>query len=182
VIAETRHGFVCANAGVDASNVEPGFLSLLPEDPDASAEAIRSALETRLGVGIGLVVTDTFGRPWRQGLVNVAIGCAGMPALVDLRGTADHHGRELEATVVALADEVAAAGDLVKGKTAGRPVAVVRGLAHLVAADDGPGAAAARRPAAEDMFRLGTDEARAQGYAEGYRAGRAATGGAGATP
>lgn len=129
VIAETRHGFVCANAGVDASNVDDGFLCLLPEDPDASAARLRDALEERLGVGPAVVVTDTFGRPWRQGVVNVAIGVAGLPALVDLRGTLDQGGRTLEATVVALADEVAAASGLVMGKADRIPVALVRGLA-----------------------------------------------------
>ncbi|MGZ8593298.1 MAG: coenzyme F420-0:L-glutamate ligase, partial [Actinomycetota bacterium] len=109
VIAETRHGFVCANAGVDASNVEGGFVCLLPADPDASAARLREGLRARLRVRLSVVVTDTFGRPWRQGVVNVAIGVAGLPALVDLRGTPDHGGRTLEATVVALADEVAAA-------------------------------------------------------------------------
>ena len=128
VIAETRHGFVCANAGVDASNVQEGFLTLLPEDPDGSAERLRDALSERLGVDLAVVITDTFGRTWRRGLVNVAIGCAGIPSLVDLRGSADHHGRELEATVVALADEVAAASGLAMGKAARVPVAVVRGV------------------------------------------------------
>jgi coenzyme F420-0:L-glutamate ligase/coenzyme F420-1:gamma-L-glutamate ligase len=150
VIAETHHGFVCANAGVDASNVEAGFLTLLPVDPDASAELLRSAFAERLGVDVGVVVTDTFGRPWRQGLVNVAIGCAGLPPLVDLRGTADDHGRELEATVVALADEVAAASGLVMGKSARAPAALVRG----VGAQAEPGSARALvRPAEEDLFR-----------------------------
>ncbi|MFM7719461.1 MAG: coenzyme F420-0:L-glutamate ligase, partial [Actinomycetota bacterium] len=129
VIAETRHGLVCANAGVDASNVAPGFLTLLPEDPDASAERIRDGLRRALGVDLGVVVTDTFGRAWRDGVVNVAIGCAGLPALVDLRGTPDHAGRELEATVVALADEVAAASGLVMGKAARVPAGVLGGLA-----------------------------------------------------
>ena len=128
VIAETRHGFVCANAGVDASNVEAGFLTLLPEDPDSSAERLRKALSERLGAELAVVITDTFGRPWRQGLVNVAIGCSGLPALVDLRGTLDAQGRELEATIVALADEVAAGTGLVMGKAAGVPAAVVRGV------------------------------------------------------
>ncbi|MGZ8607728.1 MAG: coenzyme F420-0:L-glutamate ligase [Actinomycetota bacterium] len=128
VIAETRHGFVCANAGVDASNVEAGFLTLLPEDPDGSAERLRKALSERLGSELAVVITDTFGRPWRQGLVNVAIGCSGLPAVVDLRGTLDAQGRELEATIVALADEVAAASGLVMGKAAGVPAAVVRGV------------------------------------------------------
>ncbi len=150
VIAETHHGFVCANAGVDASNVEPGFLTLLPVDPDASAARLRLGFAERLGVHVGVVVTDTFGRPWRQGLVNVAIGCAGLPAVVDLRGTADHHGRELEATVVALADEVAAASGLVIGKSSRVPAALVRGL--TIGA--GPGRARDLiRPAEDDLFR-----------------------------
>jgi coenzyme F420-0:L-glutamate ligase/coenzyme F420-1:gamma-L-glutamate ligase len=128
VIAETRHGFVCANAGVDASNVAEGFLTLLPEDPDLSAEEIRVAFGAGLGLGLGVVVTDTFGRAWRHGLVNVAIGCAGLPALVDLRGTKDATGRVLEATVEALADEVAAASGLVMGKSDGIPACIVRGV------------------------------------------------------
>jgi coenzyme F420-0:L-glutamate ligase/coenzyme F420-1:gamma-L-glutamate ligase len=129
VIAETRHGFVCANAGVDASNVDEGWLSLLPEDPDASAERLRAGLGERLGIAPAVVITDTFGRAWRSGVVNVAIGCAGLPALVDLRGTPDDRGRVLEATVVALADEVAAASGLVIGKASRTPAALVRGLA-----------------------------------------------------
>lgn len=128
VIAETHHGFVCANAGVDASNVEAGFLTLLPEDPDGSAERLRAALSDRLGADLAVVITDTFGRPWRQGLVNVAIGCSGLPALVDLRGTLDAQDRLLEATIVALADEVAAASGLVMGKASRVPAAVVRGV------------------------------------------------------
>jgi dehydro coenzyme F420 reductase / coenzyme F420-0:L-glutamate ligase / coenzyme F420-1:gamma-L-glutamate ligase len=128
VIAETRHGFVCANAGVDASNVGEGFVSLLPEDPDTSAEEIRLAFEAGIGVRIGVVVTDTFGRAWRHGVVNVAIGCAGLPALIDLRGSKDATGRLLDATIEALADEVAAATGLVMGKAASIPVAIVRGV------------------------------------------------------
>ncbi|HEX5949003.1 MAG TPA: coenzyme F420-0:L-glutamate ligase [Actinomycetota bacterium] len=150
VIAETRHGFVCANAGVDASNVPEGLLTLLPIDPDGSAAAIRDGLRARTGVEVGVVVTDTFGRPWRRGVVNVAIGGAGLPALVDLRGTRDAAGRVLEATVVALADEVAAAAGLVMGKAEGIPVAVVRGLRPVAA----PGRAADLvRPPEEDLFR-----------------------------
>jgi len=150
IIAETRHGLVCANAGVDASNVAEGFLTLLPEDPDASAERLRAALQERFDAGIGVVVTDTFGRPWRSGLVNVAIGCAGLPALVDLRGTKDATGRVLETTVVAVADEVAAASGLALGKADGVPVAVVRG-AHT----EGPSAPASSmiRPRDQDLFR-----------------------------
>ncbi|HSJ51523.1 MAG TPA: coenzyme F420-0:L-glutamate ligase [Actinomycetota bacterium] len=149
VISQTRHGFVCANAGVDASNVEAGLLTLLPEDPDASAGRLRSAFADRLGLEVAVVVTDTFGRPWRRGLVNVAIGCAGLPALVDLRGTTDHTGRELEATVVALADEVAAASGLVMGKAARIPAAIVRGVGT-----GGPVVPARElvRPPQEDLF------------------------------
>ncbi len=157
VIAETRHGFVCANAGVDASNVEAGFVSLLPVDPDESAQRILDTLTERLGLeSLGVVVTDTFGRPWRNGLVNVAIGCAGLPALVDLRGESDHHGRELEVTVVALADEVAAASGLVMGKTARVPVALVRGVVRGGAANGR--ARDLVRPADEDLFREGVIE------------------------
>jgi coenzyme F420-0:L-glutamate ligase/coenzyme F420-1:gamma-L-glutamate ligase len=151
VIARTRHGFVCANAGVDASNVDPGLLTLLPEDPDGSAERLRRGLREVLGAELAVVVTDTFGRPWRRGVLNVAIGCAGLPSLVDLRGTVDHSGRVLEATVVALADEVAAASGLVMGKAARRPAAIVRGVERGEAPD-----APARelvRPPEEDLFR-----------------------------
>jgi coenzyme F420-0:L-glutamate ligase/coenzyme F420-1:gamma-L-glutamate ligase len=150
VIAETRHGFVCANAGVDASNVEAGFLSLLPEDPDGSAERLREGLTERLGVEVAVVITDTFGRTWRRGVVNVSIGCAGIPALVDLRGTADHHGRELEATVVALADEVAAASGLAMGKASRVPAALVRGVAFDAATVP---ISELVRPPEEDLFR-----------------------------
>lgn len=157
IIAETHHGFVCANAGVDASNVEDGYVSLLPVDPDTSSETIRASLVERLGLSrLGVVMTDTFGRPWRNGLVNVAIGCAGLPAIIDLRGQTDHHGRELEVTVVALADEVAAASGLVMGKSARVPVALVRGVDIGVAA---PGRAAELvRSPDEDLFREGTIE------------------------
>jgi coenzyme F420-0:L-glutamate ligase / coenzyme F420-1:gamma-L-glutamate ligase len=157
IIAETHHGFVCANAGVDASNVEAGFVSLLPVDPDASSEAIRARLTDTLGLSrLGVVMTDTFGRPWRNGLVNVAIGCAGLPALIDLRGQADHHGRELEVTVVALADEVAAASGLVMGKSSRVPVALMRGV-DISATTPGRAADLIRAPD-EDLFREGTIE------------------------
>ncbi|MFD8414904.1 coenzyme F420-0:L-glutamate ligase [Streptomyces sp. NPDC059650] len=156
-IVENRQGLVMAAAGVDASNTEPGTVLLLPEDPDASAAAIRAGLRELLCVDVGVIVTDTFGRPWRAGLTDVAIGAAGVRVLDDLRGGTDAHGNPLSATVVATADELAAAGDLVKGKAEGLPVAVVRGLGHVL----GEGATAAQlvRPAAEDMFRLGTSEA-----------------------
>lgn len=160
-IVETRHGFVMAAAGVDASNTAPGTVLLLPEDPDASARAIRAGLRDACGVNVGVLVTDTFGRPWREGLTDVAIGAAGLRVVDDLRGASDSHGNELAATVTALADELAAAGDLVKGKATGSPVAVVRGLDRLVlpAEEDGDGGRALVRRAADDMFRLGTSEA-----------------------
>jgi coenzyme F420-0:L-glutamate ligase/coenzyme F420-1:gamma-L-glutamate ligase len=159
-IVENRQGLVMAAAGVDASNTPAGTVLLLPEDPDASARAVREGLRAALGVEVGVVVTDTFGRPWRTGLTDVGIGAAGVRVLDDLRGGTDAYGNPLSATVVALADELAAAGDLVKGKAAGRPVAVVRGLSHLVG-DDGDllGARALVRSARDDMFRLGTSEA-----------------------
>ncbi len=128
VIAETSHGFVCANAGVDLSNVEEGFAALLPVDADRSARRIRERLRARIGVEVAVVVSDTFGRPWRRGVADVAIGCAGIAAVVDLRGSNDALGRELKVTEVALVDEIAAAADLVMGKSAGLPVAVIRGL------------------------------------------------------
>jgi coenzyme F420-0:L-glutamate ligase/coenzyme F420-1:gamma-L-glutamate ligase len=151
-IAATRHGFVCANAGVDASNVEDGGLTLLPEDPDGTADHLRAALTAALGVErLGVVITDTFGRAWRDGVVNVAIGVAGLPASIDLRGTRDHTGRLLDATVVALADEIAAASGLVMGKTAKFPVALVRGAA-IDGAPAGRGSDLLRPPET-DLFR-----------------------------
>jgi coenzyme F420-0:L-glutamate ligase/coenzyme F420-1:gamma-L-glutamate ligase len=156
-IVENKLGLVMAAAGVDASNTPAGTVLLLPEDPDASAAAIRDGLRDALGVDVGVVVTDTFGRPWRNGLTDVAIGAAGVHVLDDLRGGTDAHGNPLSATVVATADELAAAGDLVKGKAAGLPVAVVRGLAHVVG--EGTGARELVRVARDDMFRLGTSEA-----------------------
>jgi coenzyme F420-0:L-glutamate ligase/coenzyme F420-1:gamma-L-glutamate ligase len=160
-IVETRHGFVLAAAGVDASNVPTGTVALLPEDPDRSAGRIRAGLRRRLGVTVAVVVTDTFGRPWRNGLVDVAIGAAGIDVLDDHRGRVDAHGHALEMTVTAVADEVASAAELVKGKLAGVPVAVVRGLGYAVD-PDGRGAGPLIRPAAEDLFRLGTREASRQ--------------------
>ena len=151
LIAETRHGLICANAGVDASNVEAGVLSLLPEDPDASAAALREALSAGLGADLAVVVTDTFGRPWREGVVNVAIGCAGLPALLDLRGAPDHHGRIMDTTIVGLADEVAAASGLVMTKAARVPAAIVRGV-DRGGAPDGVAQDLVRSPF-EDLFR-----------------------------
>ncbi|WP_411757265.1 coenzyme F420-0:L-glutamate ligase [Streptomyces venezuelae] len=166
-IVENRQGLVMAAAGVDASNTPAGTVLLLPVDPDASARAVREGLRDALGVDVGVIVTDTFGRPWRAGLTDVAIGAAGVRVLDDLRGSEDAYGNPLGATVVATADELAAAGDLVKGKAAGLPVAVVRGLSRtVVGADDrggvddvDAGARALVRGARDDMFRLGTSEA-----------------------
>jgi coenzyme F420-0:L-glutamate ligase/coenzyme F420-1:gamma-L-glutamate ligase len=160
-IVETRHGFVLAAAGVDASNVPPGQVALLPEDPDRSAGRIRAGLRRRRGVTVAVVVTDTFGRPWRDGLTDVAIGAAGISVLDDHRGRVDPHGHPLEMTVTAVGDEVAGAAELVKGKLGGAPVAVVRGLTYDVD-PDGRGARALVRPSADDMFRLGTAEAKRQ--------------------
>jgi coenzyme F420-0:L-glutamate ligase/coenzyme F420-1:gamma-L-glutamate ligase len=128
VITETSHGFVCANAGVDLSNVADGTAALLPDDPDRSARRIRAGLKNALGIDIGVIVSDTFGRPWRRGVTDVAIGCAGVAAVVDLRGTRDAGGRELAATEICVADELASAAELVMGKDRGVPVAVVRGV------------------------------------------------------
>lgn len=164
-IVQTRHGLVLAAAGIDASNVDPSRLVLLPLDPDASARRLRADLRDRLGVRVAVVVTDTMGRTWRNGQIDVAIGAAGIAPLRDHRGATDPYGNELSVTVAALADELAAAGDLVKGKTTGIPVAVVRGLGVLPE-EDGPGAVALVRPAADDMFSLGTAEARAEGRRE----------------
>lgn len=155
-IVETHHGFVLAAAGVDASNTAPGSVVLLPEDPDASARRIRAGLLERLGVTVGVVLSDTFGRPWRNGLTDVAVGLAGIDALEDLRGRSDPYGNALDATVTSVADEVTAAAELVKGKLAGVPAAAVRGLAHLVRPDDGAGVRPMLRPAGEDMFRYGS--------------------------
>ncbi|WP_414505679.1 coenzyme F420-0:L-glutamate ligase [Streptomyces sp. NEAU-L66] len=159
-IVQNRQGLVMAAAGVDASNTPAGTVLLLPEDPDASARALRAGLRTALGVDVGVVISDTFGRPWRNGLTDVAIGAAGVRVLDDLRGGTDAYGNPLSATVVATADELAAAGDLVKGKADGLPVAVVRGLAHVVGeTGEADGARAMVRSPEDDMFRLGTSEA-----------------------
>ena len=153
LIVETRHGFVCANAGIDRSNLpEPETVALLPEDPDASARRIRAELQAA-GGRVAVVVSDSFGRAWRLGQSEVAIGCAGLTPLDDWRGRTDAEGRELEATSIAVADQAAAAADLVRDKTSRVPAAVVRGLGRFVTAADGPGGAALRRPPDEDLFR-----------------------------
>ena len=155
-IAQTRHGLVLAAAGVDESNTSPGTVVLLPEDPDESARRLRKALHGRTGLTIGVIVTDTMGRPWRAGQTDNAIGAAGVVPVRDYRGETDTFGNILEVTVAAVADEIAAAADLVKGKSRHVPAAVVRGLPGLVTDQDGPGARALIRAAEEDMFRLGS--------------------------
>jgi coenzyme F420-0:L-glutamate ligase/coenzyme F420-1:gamma-L-glutamate ligase len=171
-IVETHHGLVLAAAGVDSSNTPKGQVLLLPRDPDATARSLRQSIRRRLDVDVAVIVSDTAGRPWRTGLVDVAIGAAGIQPLDDHRGRVDPHGNTLEMTVTAVADEIASAGELVKGKLDRAPVAVVRGLGHLVTAADGPGARAFVRPAAEDLFRLGTAEALAEGRREAVRSRR----------
>jgi len=152
LITETHHGFVCANAGVDASNVRPGFVTLLPRDPDASAARLRADLCARLHVRVATIVTDTFGRPWRNGVVNVAIGAAGLRPLEDWRGRTDAFGRRLQSTVIAVADELASTAAMVMGKTSGLPVAIIRGASEWCDERIGGGGALVR-PAAEDLFR-----------------------------
>ena len=154
-IAQTPHGFVLAAAGVDRSNTAAGTVVLLPADPDGSARRLRAAIADLTGTEVGVLITDTMGRPWRNGQTDTAIGAAGVRPLRDHRGQLDTFGNELLVTVAAVADEIAAAAELVKGKTNQVPVAIVRGLAELVTSDPGPGAAALIRPAEEDMFRLG---------------------------
>lgn len=176
-IVENWLGIVAAAAGIDASNTADGTILLLPLDPDATARGIAASLRRASGRRVGVIVTDTLGRPWRVGQTDVAIGAAGVVVVDDLRGTADTSGVTMSVTMPCLADEIAAASDLVKGKTGGRPIAVVRGLGHLVGALTLPGASSIVRPAADDMFGLGAQEARAEGrregYASGYQAGRA---------
>jgi coenzyme F420-0:L-glutamate ligase / coenzyme F420-1:gamma-L-glutamate ligase len=152
VISETRHGFVCANAGVDLSNVEDGWAALLPEDPDRSARRLRDGLRGRLGVEVAVIISDTFGRTWRRGLTDVAIGCAGIRAVIDLRGTTDARGRELQVTEVCVVDELSAAAELVMGKAAGICAAVVRGVDPSWLGR-GEVRAEVVRPATEDLFR-----------------------------
>ncbi|WP_024288875.1 coenzyme F420-0:L-glutamate ligase [Cellulomonas sp. KRMCY2] len=172
-IVENRQGLVMAAAGVDASNTPEGTVLLLPADPDSSARGLRRGLQASSGVRIGVLVTDTAGRAWRQGLTDLAIGAAGVVVLEDLRGRSDSHGRRLDSTITAVADEIAAATELVTGKMTGRPVAVVRGMRRYVLAldDDGDGARSVVRPADEDLFAEGTAEAYARGLADGRGAG-----------
>lgn len=151
IITETRHGFVCANSGIDLSNVERGQAALLPLDSDRSARRIRDIVRARLGVEVGVIVSDTFGRPWRKGLTDVAIGVAGIAGVVDLRGTEDALGRTMQVTEVAVADELASAAELVMGKSSGIPVAVVRGADRSWFRDSSVNELV--RPPAEDLFR-----------------------------
>ena len=154
IVCRTHHGFVCANAGVDASNTaRNGEVILLPEDPDASARALRAGLAAARGVRPAVVVSDSFGRAWRVGQTDVAIGAAGLRALDDWRGRPDARGREMRATAIAVADAVAGAADLARAKDGGEPAVVISGLGHLVGEEDGPGAALLRRPPEEDLFR-----------------------------
>lgn len=150
IIAETRHGFICANAGIDRSNAEPGTMILLPEDPDRSAHRLRMRLQRHFERVLGVVITDTFGRPWRRGLTDIAIGVSGIAAVEDLIGTKDWSGRELEVTEIAVADELAAAADLVMGKASGIPAALIRG--YLGPRSEGRGRDLVR-PVEEDLFR-----------------------------
>lgn len=154
LITETRHGFICANSGVDASNV-PGddVVLMLPLDPDASARALRARLLELCGVAPAVVITDSFGRAWRVGQCDVAIGCAGLAAVEDWRGGTDAHGRELQATVIAIADELAATADLARRKDGQQPVILVRGADRHVVDEDGPGAVALIRAQEQDLFR-----------------------------
>jgi len=154
LIVRTRHGFVCANAGIDESNApDDGVIVLLPLDPDGAARELRARLAEVSGRRIAVVITDSFGRAWRHGQLDVAIGVAGLAPLDDWRGRRDRRGRELRASVIALADAVAAAADLARAKDSGEPVVIVRGLEAHVDVEDGPGAAALLRPPAEDLFR-----------------------------
>jgi coenzyme F420-0:L-glutamate ligase / coenzyme F420-1:gamma-L-glutamate ligase len=153
LITETNAGWVCANAGVDSSNLEEGFVSLLPEDGDASARRIRGEIAEASGAAPAVVIADSFGRAWRVGQADVAIGCAGLPPMADWRGRRDQHGGELAATHIALADELASAADLVRDKDSGVPGAIVSGLGDLVMADDGAGARTIPRDPEDDLFR-----------------------------
>ena len=166
-IVENRLGIIGAAAGVDASNAPEGTVLLLPLDPDASARALAAGIRSRTGAAVGVIVSDTLGRPWREGQTDIAIGAAGVHVFDDLRGQADAAGKPLAVTMPCVADELAGAAELVKGKAAGVPVAIVRGLGRFVGDLDLPGARSIVRPADRDMFRQGADEA----YEEGYRAG-----------
>lgn len=165
-IVATHHGFVMASAGIDNSNVDPSQLVLLPKDPDASARSLRSALAERFGLDVAVIISDTMGRPWRNGLTDVALGAAGITPILDHRGEVDPYGNELQLTQMAVVDELAAAAELVKGKCDQVPVAVVRGWFDRPLSTDGPGAVVMIRDSESDLFSLGTAEARALGLRE----------------
>ena len=171
-IVQNKLGLVLAAAGVDASNTPAGTVLLLPEDPDASARALCSGLRQRFGFDLAVLITDTLGRPWRLGQTDLAIGAAGMAVSHDLRGTRDDFGRPMDATISAVADEIAGAANLVLSKTSRRPVAVVHGMGHLIRPISEPGARSLIRPAEDDLFRLGSAEAHAEGFNEGFAAGQ----------
>lgn len=168
-IVETRQGLIMAAAGIDMSNVPDGYALRLPEDPDLSARNLCAGLRERHRITLGVIVTDTLGRPWRVGQTDVAIGAAGVQLTEDMRGGTDANGRPLHATIAVVADEIAGAADLVKGKASGMPVAIIRGLGRLVVSLDAPGARSLVRSLEEDMFRFGSAEA----YQLGYEAARA---------
>jgi coenzyme F420-0:L-glutamate ligase / coenzyme F420-1:gamma-L-glutamate ligase len=153
LITETRAGWICANAGIDSSNVPGGWVSLLPVDADASARRIRAEIAAASGASPAVVIADSFGRPWRLGQADIAIGCAGLAPLADWRGRRDRRGNELSATVIAIADELASAADLAREKDSGAPAVIVSGVGEMVSREDGPGAAKLRRPAQDDLFR-----------------------------
>lgn len=153
IVCVTRHGFVCANAGVDASNAPEDELILLPANPDDSARRLRARIAELRGTRPAVLITDSFGRPWRTGQTDVAIGAAGLTAVDDWRGRADAHGRTLKGTSIAVGDAVAAAADLVRAKDSGEPAVLVRGVGRFVTADDGPGAGPLRRAREQDLFR-----------------------------
>lgn len=171
-IVQNKLGLVLAAAGVDASNTPDGTVLLLPEDPDASAQALCTGLRRRFGFDLAVLITDTLGRPWRLGQTDLAIGAAGMAVTHDLRGTRDDFDRPMDATITAVADEIAGAANLVLGKTSRRPVAVVHGLGHLIRPIQEPGARTLIRAAEDDLFRLGSAEAHLEGFQEGFAAGQ----------
>lgn len=172
-IVENRQGIIGAAAGVDASNAPDGTVLLLPVDPDASARALATGIRALTGAAVGVIISDTLGRPWREGQTDIAIGAAGVHVFDDLRGSTDATGKPLAVTMPCVADEIAAAAELVKGKSSGVPVAVVRGLTRYVGDLDLPGARSIQRPADRDLFRIGADEAYDEGYRDGFEEAQA---------
>jgi coenzyme F420-0:L-glutamate ligase/coenzyme F420-1:gamma-L-glutamate ligase len=172
-IVENRQGIIGAAAGVDASNAPEGTVLLLPVDPDASARALATGIRALTGATVGVILSDTLGRPWREGQTDIAIGAAGVHVFDDLRGSADASGKTLSVTMPCVADELASAAELVKGKSSGIPVAVVRGLGRFVGDLDLPGARSIQRPADRDLFRVGADEAYNEGYRDGFEESQA---------